>query len=669
MELVGFSDASPKAYSAVVFIRVTDSENRVSSSLVCAKTRVAPVKAITIPRLELLGAELLVKLFTRVRALLKVNGPIENSYAFCDSQIVLAWIRGPREKCEVFVRNRIASIESHFPRGCWKYVKSEQNPADLATRGLSASQFIKSFSLWSEGPSWIVNNFDCILSVDNINDDLGKNVLENREFMPIVNLIVCADLSFLENMSSYTKCINVIAQMNRFIVNCRNVTCKVSYLLPLTKEERELAFVRVIKMTQSVYLKNEIEALKNNVCIDTGSALSALNVFLDPKEILRVGGRLTHSNYSYNVKHPIVMPRKSRILILYVEYVHEKFFHAGKAFVCNQVRQHFWVVGGLEQLVKSAIYKCVRCTRFKAQVSQQIMGDLPSTRTDITRPFSNVGVDYTGHFSLKCTGHRSTKYNKVYAAFFVCFVTKATHIEIVEDMTTEAFINAFERFYSRRGIPRKVYSDNGSNFCGAEKIVESKYDVEWERITALTPHIGGLWEAAVKAGKSYLKKAIGSQILTREEFVTIFAKVEAIMNSRPLCAYKAGDSFEPLTAFHLLTGSGLFEKPPEESLEIGMSRRYQLLNSIITSFWRNWYHAYLAQLQRRQKWKTEEPNIGIGDVVIMKDRKCKPAEWPLARVETVFPDSRGRVRVAQVRTSRGVFKRSIHQMVRLPIDL
>jgi hypothetical protein len=406
-----------------------------------------------------------------------------------------------------------------------------------------------------------------------------ENIPEKRKPTRTVNLISVVDFSI--DVSSYIKYINVFAYVNRFIKNCREMKPKISKINPgdsdsvtLSVEERNFAFISSVKVSQSVYYSTEIEALKNNSPVEKRSSLSALNVFIDNEGLLRVSGRLEHSNYSYDTKHPIVIASKCRFLSLYVGHIHNQFFHASKTFVCNQVRAKFWVIGGLERLVKSIIYKCVRCTRIKARTAQQIMGNLPSYRANVSRPFTYVGVDYAGYFRIKCTGHRSTKVNKVYAAFFVCFPTTAVHIEIVEELSTRAFLNAFERFTSRRGMPIKMFSDNASNFVGAKAILAVKEALDWELSPPRAPHFGGLWEAAVKSEKSYLEKAVGDQVLTREEFVTVFAKIEAILNARPLCAYRAGDQFEPLTPFHLLIGSAYADRPRGDDIQVSAFARY-----------------------------------------------------------------------------------------------
>lgn len=284
---------------------------------------------------------------------------------------------------------------------------------------------------------------------------------------------------------------------------------------------------------------------------------------------MRAGGRLAASNFSYDTKFPVIIAAKSLYLERFIEYTHRKYYHCTKSFIYNFVRARFFVIGNLAAIIKKVVRRCIVCTRFDAHFVEQLMGDLPKERVTISRPFATAGVDLTGAISIKCTNHRVGKVVKVYACFFVCFLTRAVHIEIVEDLTSEAFLNALERFVSRRGFPSLIYSDNGTNFVGARNIlIQSTLDkylvenrIEWKMIAPRSPHQGGLWESAVKAGKSLLMKSIGTQILSLMELSTILCKIEAILNSRPLSYRLTNEFVEPVTPGHFLVGSALLETP------------------------------------------------------------------------------------------------------------
>ncbi|XP_065204113.1 uncharacterized protein LOC135834203 [Planococcus citri] len=301
------------------------------------------------------------------------------------------------------------------------------------------------------------------------------------------------------------------------------------------------------------------------------------------------------------------------------------------------------------------------------------MGDLPTERLTIARPFTNASVDYGGPFTIRCTNHRTPKYIKCYAAFFVCLVTRAVFIEPVSDLSTTAFLAAFQRFRNRRGTPAIMYSDNGTNFVGAKNDLEKnnpELALEWKFISPRTPHQGGVWEAAVKAGKKHLLAATKGAVQTEEEFRTVLTAVEATLNSRPLYASRNSTDVEEidvLTPSHFLIGSSLLEKDDPSPFDITLGERLTLQRQIIESFWHNLKSSYLAKLQTRSKWKKAEPNLSIGDIVILKENSS-PCSWPLGRIIDGKPDAKGHLRKVSVKAKGSIFQRGVQELVKLPVE-
>ncbi|XP_044575197.1 uncharacterized protein LOC123259005 [Cotesia glomerata] len=184
------------------------------------------------------------------------------------------------------------------------------------------------------------------------------------------------------------------------------------------------------------------------------------------------------------------------------------------------------------------------------------MADLPSARVTDSAAFSHVGVDYFGPVSIKEKKFRNRTIIKAYGCVFICMATKAVHLEIVSDMTTEGFLGAFGRFIGRRGVPSHVYSDNGTNFVGANNELRELYylleseqhqgrvkeyavrkNITWQFNPPLSPHFGGIWEAAVKSFKHHFRRVVKNQILTFEELNTLAVQIESILNSRSYAPY------------------------------------------------------------------------------------------------------------------------------------
>lgn len=252
------------------------------------------------------------------------------------------------------------------------------------------------------------------------------------------------------------------------------------------------------------------------------------------------------------------------------------------------------------------MHGCVVCTRERAAVPDQIMGNLPEARVlPSTRAFLHCGVDYAGPVYIRASAGRGIKSRKAYIALFVCLATKAIHLELVGAYSTAAFLNAYLRFCSRRGLPLAMYSDNGTNFVGADREMTLAYKaalhdpnflnktavdkVEWHFIPPSAPHFGGLWEAGIRSMKYHLRRVIGGHTLTVEEFSTVLCQIEACLNSRPLSAVnRAGDDYDYLTPGHFLIGSAITVNPKPSVLDLNENRlsRWQLVRHITERFWK-----------------------------------------------------------------------------------
>lgn len=314
------------------------------------------------------------------------------------------------------------------------------------------------------------------------------------------------------------------------------------------------------------------------------------------------------------------------------------------------------------------------------------MGQLPAVRVRISRPFSKVGVYYCGPFLVRDRVRRNGKQYKAYVAVFVCMVTKAVHIELVEDMTTEAFIGSLKRFMARRRLPSDIYSDNGRNFVDAEREIRqiledpelgkkihdvtSKQGIMWHFIPPRAPHFGGLWESAVRIMKNHLKRTVGSAALSVMEIITVLNQIEAIMNSRPLTPISEDPKdLEALTPGHFLIGSSMVSIPEANVQETPINRlsRWQYVEQIRQRFCSRWSKEYLASCQQRTKSKTDNPTrLKVGQLVMMKEDEVMPWTWTLARITEVHPGKDGIVRTATLRTKKGYYKRPIVKLAPIP---
>ncbi|KAI5694473.1 hypothetical protein M8J77_002674 [Diaphorina citri] len=315
------------------------------------------------------------------------------------------------------------------------------------------------------------------------------------------------------------------------------------------------------------------------------------------------------------------------------------------------------------------------------------MGELPSSRVLESRPFYNTACDFLGPIHILMQRKRGARPVKVYVCLFICLAVKAIHLEVVSDLSTQAFLNAFKRFVCRRGPIKSVLSDNGTNFVGARNQLNEIYQllesdnykqsfsqellnhrIDWVFNPPSSPHFGGIYESNVKSFKSHFHRVVGTQLLTYEELLTLTVQIESILNSRPLCSLSSDPSESPLTPNHFLNLTALKHIPSENVEHCKTSRltRFQLIDQMVQSFWKRWSIEYLHELQIRGKWNTPTTPISLGTIVLIKQENVPPLTWPLGVITQVYPGSDGVIRVALVKTARGEFKRPICKLCPLP---
>lgn len=680
IEIHSFSDASLKCYGACVYVRVIY-HNSTSCHLVASKSRVAPIKLQTLPRLELCGALVMSKLTNHIVDTFKNKINICAVHLWTDSEIVLAWLNSHPNRWSIFVGNRVSQVQSLTQDYKWHHIKSKDNPADILSRGCMPNDLT---TLWWHGPAFLQeshSNFQdkSIVNISNVPEErknvfLSQKIKDNEEF-----------LTSLNRFSNFRRLQGAVAYCFRFAFNSKNPSNKRKG--PLSVDELINAERQIVKLIQHVAFPDEIKQLSKNNVTKTSRFLKPLSPFLDDFAMVRVGGRLSRANITYDHKHPLLLPSKSHLVRLLIKREHLRLYHAGPQNTLANFRLRYWPVDGTRE-VKSVIYKCLKCFRFQVKPLTQFMSDLPKERVSISKPFTYVGIDFAGPFQLKPSKLRSRTILKGYMAVFVCFSTKAVHLEAVSSLSTEDFLQTLRRFIARRGIPSIIYSDNGTNFQGAcnklreiytflkspeNKVKISDYlnsnQISWKFIPARSPHWGGIWEAGVKIAKYHLIRVIGDSTLTYEQLATVLAEVEAIMNSRPLCKLSNDPSdLSPLTPGHFLIGCPLTSIIENDISSIPDNRlsSWSKCVQIKQHFWKRWMLEYLHTLQTRSKWTTKEANLRVNDMVLLMDNSFPPLHWPIARVVDVITGSDGMVRAALVKTKNGQFTRAISKLCPLP---
>ncbi|XP_050295689.1 uncharacterized protein LOC126735663 [Anthonomus grandis grandis] len=469
----GFCDSSEKAYAAVVYFRIITYDDNVQTYLLCSKSRVAPLKTISIPRLELCSAVLLADLMSSVKKALADSINISSLFAWTDSTVALSWIKSSPHKWTTFVSNRVSYIQEKLSADCWAHVRSENNPADCATRGLLPSELLH-FEKWWAGPGFLTSCLtkwvnDSYTSDDNM--DLEKRKIVLLASTPVVDLWN----NFISRFSSLSKIIHVFAYVLRF---CAYVKAPKLFNNKghVTLAELDRALLLLIREVQKVSFAQEMAELsKSNPNLRVlPKYIRKLSPFLDKDGVLRVGGRLKHASLSYNHKHPCLLPSDHRITSLTIEQTHIKYMHPGLQTTQVLLSQRFWIPSS-RRIIKKVLSSCMRCFRCNPSSQIPLMGDLPSFRVNQLKCFTKSGVDFGGPYLITMGKHRGSKTCKAYICLFVCLCTKALHLELVTELSSDAFLAALRRFVSRRGRVTDMFSDCGTNFVGASKKFDAKY--------------------------------------------------------------------------------------------------------------------------------------------------------------------------------------------------
>ncbi|XP_072175534.1 uncharacterized protein [Diadema setosum] len=687
-----FSDASQNGYGQCTYLRLVDENDDVSCSLVIAKSRVTPLKQQTIPRLELAAAVISAKMSAFLRN--ELTYPDVREYFWTDSKIVLGYISNESRRFHVYVANRVQQIRNESDPASWHYVDTSSNPADDASRGLTARELVDS-STWLAGPSFLHEKGKFLppvhlqLTVEETDPEVKKSTSFSTRAQACSNL----DANRLSHLSSWYRAKRAVAICLRFKhrLQMREVKLKKSPTvtrpvsrITLTVADLQEAETELLRCVQREHFDRELRVLtdlnirddsdrqtakRRNDDIKSTSSLYRLDPFVDDKGIVRVGGRIRRANIPDYVRHPVIVPKDAHLTTLLIRHHHGEVNYMGRGATHNQLRQAgYWVIGG-SSAVSSIVSKCVTCKRLRGPLEKQKMADLPEDRFEQAPPFTYCAVDYFGPFSI--TEKRSTV--KRYVALFTCMASRSVHLESTNSLDTSSFINCLRRFVNRRGPVRQIRSDRGTAFVGArnelrEALKQMDQDkirhyltengTDWIPFKMNPPHashMGGVWERQIQTVRRALEPLIMSAGKQQDDeaFRTFLSEAESIVNSRPLTTQNLNslDAPEPLTPNHLLTMKAKVVLPPQgkfQRADLYARKWWRRVQHLTNEFWTRWRKEYLTDLQTRQKWTRPKKNLRVGDIVICKEADDNRGQWPLGRVSEVYPSDDGLIRKVQL---------------------
>ena len=654
-----FSDASTKAYGAVAYLVSTNE----TPYLLTSKARVAPLKTKTLPQLELTAVLVAARLARYIQETLK-RVSITETFLWTDSEITLSWIINNKSDI-VYVRNRVSEILDLVPLAKYRYVSTEANPADCLTRGMSMNMLLKN-PIWFHGPRWIQDSNSWPTQKPNI---IACTVATLEPSIP--SIIDCSRYSTLLKLVKVTRI--VLKVKDKFLgklVNQRIIqsTDPLKFLVKMVQQKEYANIYQYLKQTSSSGKVPEM--------------VKTLSLCLQDDIIICLG-RLGKAQMESFTKYPMLLPKKHALTNLIIDTCHLRSLHGGVQETLTDVRNEFWIPQGRQQ-VKSRLKTCKICKTLEGRNYQLPPSPpLPMERVTHTRPFTVVGIDYTGSITISKT---STVPTKVYVCLFTCAVTRAVHLELVEDLTAEAFLLAFRRFAARRSCPSVIISDNATNFkAGAEflqnipmqpQVVQEleRRNIRWKFITPRSPWQGGFYERLIGIVKGCLRKVLFRRKISMGELHTILTEVEARVNNRPLTyVNELPDNLETITPSHLLCGHRINLSPIVPYIEgdddeynsspQALNERYKYIQRILMRWQKLWANEYLTSL-REKHYGNRDPSrrfqqqLKVGDVVLLHSETPRET-WPLARILEVYPDNQGMIRVVKVKTCQGELIRSI----------
>ncbi|XP_039863534.1 uncharacterized protein LOC120718871 [Simochromis diagramma] len=695
-ELCVFSDASEKAVAAVAYLKTVDADGGCCTRLVASKAKLAPRPEHTIPRLELCAAVMAVTLSEAITS--EIDIVFDAVTYYTDSKVVLGYIYNEKRRFYVYVSNRVQRIRRSTMPQQWRYVCTEDNPADIATRSITADRLEN--TIWFSGPAFlsrpegvspVVQRFDLLEpdqdskirpQVTTLSVTVFKHLGSGRfNRFSCWSSLIRALGTLIHIVQSFKRGKKCVAQKCEGWHQCST---------PPTGDILEQSKLVIIKTVQQEVYRKELECLASNANIPKSSSLVALDPFIDSEGLLRIGGRLIEAKIGFHEKRPLVLPGRHHVTTLIVRHFHEQVRHQGRLFTEGAVRSAgYWIVGG-RRCINRLVFECVTCRRLRGRCEVQKMADLPPDRLSMEPPFSNVGIDVFGPWSVSARrtrgGHADSKR---WAVLFTCLCVRAIHIEVIESLDSSSFINAFRRFMAIRGPLKNIRSDQGTNFTRACKDMGipsnldgkamkrflSEHGCTWTFNTPHSSHMGGAWERMIGITRRILDSMLlqmGSSKLTHEVLTTFMAEVSAIVNSRPLVPV----SNDPTDPFILTPASLLTQKVdpcPVPEGDFGhndlLKQQWRRVQSLSNTFWDRWRKQYLSTLQCRTKWTSDRPNLKQGSVVLLKDSQCSRNDWPLGIIVDVYPSKDGRVRKVQVKVIKKegpkLYVRPVNEMILL----
>ncbi|XP_072948442.1 uncharacterized protein [Epargyreus clarus] len=447
--------------------------------------------------------------------------------------------------------------------------------------------------------------------------------------------------------------------------------------IPLEPDQIREAEKILLRRSQEESFQDEVRCVKKMKPFEKNSRLKKLDVVMEDG-LLRLRGRIDAARHTRQDKKPVVLDSKHHITRLLIAYYHEEFNHGNHATVINELRQRYWILG-LRSAVRATVHRCQWCKVYRGTPRLQPMGNLPLERLRHGEPpFTCTAVDYFGPMSITVGRRRE----KRWGVLFTCLTTRAVHVELAASLSTDSMILALRRMAARRGMPKTIFSDNGTNFVGANKELQEalaslnkedlittaeRMSIRWKFIPPGAPNMGGAWERLVRSIKTALAVTLKERHPKEEVLHTLLLEAEHLVNSRPLIEADEDNEEGALTPNHFLIGRSCGTRLGTFTDEDLTGRRtWRTAQRLADHFWSRWVKEYLPTLiPRRVDARAATRDLQSGDTVLIVDSTLPRGAWPRGEVVRTFPGPDGRTRVLEVRTTGGVLRRPSSKLVLL----
>lgn len=673
IELCVFCDASTMAIGAVAYLK-TIQEDIVDIGFVMGKSKLAPQSEPTIPRLELCAAVLAVEVAELIQDELDLK--LDSIKFYTDSRVVLGYIHNQSRRFYVYVHNRVQRIRQTTNPEQWQYVRTEDNPADIASRSVPASRLTQ--TMWFSGPTFLrklSSQPEPIQSFSLVSPELDAEIRPDVKSYATQLQKKGLSIERFERFSTFNTLQRAVAFLIHVARSYKSPNmmdkCRGWHKCELPRSPDELSQARevIIRAVQRKAFGKEFETLERDKPIPINSCLRRLNPILQ-NDLICIGGRLKNADVEIDQKNPVILPKDNHVSLLLIRHHHTQVKHQGRHLTEGAVRAAgLWILGG-KRLINSTLHKCVTCRRLRGRMQEQLMADLPPERLKACPPFTYVGLDVFGPWHITTRRTRGVQpESKRWAILFCCMSSRAVHIEVIASMDTSSCINALRRFFAIRGPAKQLRSDCGTNFIGACRELGMSADqpdtavqrylhqqgCSWVFNPPHASHMGGSWERLIGVARRILESMLleNGTRLTHEVLCTLMAEVAAIMNARPLVPV-SNDPEDPfiLTPSMLLTQKVSTPPPPGDFTDRDLlTKQWRQVQALSNMFWRRWRQVYLSTLQGRKKWTKSHQNLQEGDVVLLKDNLVVRNNWPMAIITKAIPGEDGKVRKVELKTT------------------